>query len=270
VRPYEVTSGDTDQTLEQWSRAAERCLEAGGDLKEALRRAGEDFIRIPTRDERRPIVGVVGEIYIRNNVFSNEELVREIEEAGAESWVTPLTEWLLFTASEDVHRLLTLPKSFGEVVTHGKRFIRSYWMRSVAHAFMKAMGSVIADRREPPVEDTVAAGKRYLPFNIGGEAILSLGRSVEFAHQGAAMVINASPFSCMAGTVCAALFAKMEKELQIPIVNLFYDGRGDENARLPVFLANLDRSAARAGPPQVARKGGFFPRKSRFAGDLDP
>jgi hypothetical protein len=143
-------------------------------------------------------------------------------------------------------------------------------MQSVAHAFMRAMGSVVADRREPRVEDTLAAGKRYLPFNTGGEAILSLGRSVQFAHQGAAMVINASPFSCMAGAICAALFVKMEKELQIPIVNLFYDGRGDENARLPVFLSNLDQSAARAGPPKVARESGFSLRKNLRTRGLHP
>jgi predicted nucleotide-binding protein (sugar kinase/HSP70/actin superfamily) len=270
VRPYEITSGDTDQTLEKWSQAAERCLEEGRDLKAVLRRAGGDFIRIPTRDERRPLIGVVGEIYVRSNVFSNENLVRAIEDSGGESWITPLTEWLLFTAFEDVRRLFTVPKSVGEALTNGRRFIRSYWMQSVAHAFMRAMGPVVADRPEPRVEDTLVAGQRYLPFNIGGEAILSLGRAVQFVHQGAAMVVNASPFSCMAGTVCAALFAKMEKELQIPIVNCFYDGRGEENARLPVFLANLDRSAARAGPPRVSRKSGFSLRKNPFARELNP
>jgi hypothetical protein len=127
------------------------------------------------------------------------------------------------------------------------------------------MGPVIADRQEPHVEDTLAAGRRYLPFNIGGEAILSLGRAAQFSRQGAAMVVNASPFSCMAGTVCAALFTRMERELQIPVVNFFYDGRGDENARLPVFLANLDRSAARAGPPQAPRSNGFSLRRNPFA-----
>jgi hypothetical protein len=57
----------------------------------------------------------------------------------------------------------------------------------------------------------------------------------------------------------------MENELQIPIVSLFYDGRGGQNARLPVFLANLEQSAARTGPPQVSHKSGFSLRKNPFA-----
>ncbi len=44
----------------------------------------------------KPIVGVVGEIYVRSNRFSNENAVREIEALGGEVWMPPISEWLLY------------------------------------------------------------------------------------------------------------------------------------------------------------------------------
>jgi predicted nucleotide-binding protein (sugar kinase/HSP70/actin superfamily) len=249
VRPYEVTRGDTDAALEKWIVAAEAAFEGGSDLLEVIHRAGADFADIPTRDERRPLVGIVGEIYVRNNLFSNENVVRAVERAGGEAWSAPVSEWILFTASEDLRRFMTLPKSMSELLAHGGRILKSRWLQHVEHSFHQAMGAVLTDREEPPIQDTVTAGQHYLPFNVGGETILSLGRSVHFIRQGAALIVNVSPFSCMAGTVCASLFTRMERELQVPVVNLFYDGSGDENARLEVFLANLDGATVRSGPP---------------------
>ncbi len=42
------------------------------------------------------MIGVVGEIYIRSNRFSNEDVVRQIERLGGEAWVAPISEWLLY------------------------------------------------------------------------------------------------------------------------------------------------------------------------------
>ncbi|OGQ90263.1 MAG: hypothetical protein A2289_20190 [Deltaproteobacteria bacterium RIFOXYA12_FULL_58_15] len=250
VRPYERTPGDTDQALASWTDLAAKTVEERGDLLDLVERAGRAFLRIPTRNERKPLVGVVGEIYVRNNVFCNEDVVHVIERAGGEAWVTPLTEWMLFTGAEDARNFVDLPKSIGEAVTQGKRIIKSRWMKNNDATFHKAVGAILADRHEPDIDDTVIAGRRYLPFNIGGEAILTLGRSVHFAQQGASLIVNISPFGCMAGTICAALFTKMERELQVSVINMFYDGSGDENSRLEVFLANLEPSAARSGPPR--------------------
>ena len=39
-------------------------------------------------------MGIVGEIYIRSNRFSNNDLVRKVEEFGGEAWLAPITEWI--------------------------------------------------------------------------------------------------------------------------------------------------------------------------------
>lgn len=252
VRPYEAHAGETDAALDYWVAQAVQNFENRGEPREVVRAAGQAFAAIPTLDIRKPLVGVVGEIYVRNNVFSNEHLVLAIERAGGEAWMAPVSEWILFTAAEDVRKFVDLPHTLRQTLIHGKRLLRSRFLRSQEIAYFKAAGPVLADRREPPVRSTLKAAQPYLPFNVAGEAILTLGRAVEFVHSGAALIVNVSPFGCMAGTVSAALFGKLERDLDVPVVNVFYDGTGDENARIDVFLANLDRRAARSPPPNTA------------------
>ncbi len=61
-----------------------------------LRDVYEDFSAIEIAERTRPVIGVVGEIYIRSNRFSNEDVVRQIERLGGEAWVAPISEWILY------------------------------------------------------------------------------------------------------------------------------------------------------------------------------
>ena len=44
----------------------------------------------------KPLIGIVGEIFVRLNRFSNEDVIRKIEQFGGEAWIAPLTEWILY------------------------------------------------------------------------------------------------------------------------------------------------------------------------------
>jgi predicted nucleotide-binding protein (sugar kinase/HSP70/actin superfamily) len=246
VRPYELTPGETEGCLAQWIRAAVEAFERKRDLRKVIAGAAQEFAAIPVSDERRPLVGIVGEIYVRNNAFTNGRLIEAIEAAGGEAWMTPVAEWILYTAVEDVRKFVDLPKTPRETLAHGRRILKSRFLQAQDAAFFRAAGPLLADRHEPRVRETLRAAQQYLPFNVAGEAILTIGRTVHFARQGAALVVNASPFSCMAGTVSSALFTRVEEDLGIPVLNLFYEGNGDENRQLDVFLANLPETAPRS------------------------
>ena len=101
------------------------------------------------------------------------------------------------------------------------------------------------DRREPPIEEVVAEGRKFLPMNFSGEALITLGRAVLFARQGAALIVNVAPFGCMPGTITSALCREVQSQTGVPIVSLFYDGEPGMNQRLEVFLAGLSARAAR-------------------------
>ncbi len=234
IRPYEKEVGETNHRLETWMHRMAKIIQENGDIEAGVREAVNDFMTIPVhKGRRKPIVGVVGEIYVRNNSYANENVIRSIEKLGAEAWMTPLSEWLLYTNS-----LYNVFEHHGYKVSKGllKAYLQYRWMCHWEHKLYRAASPLLDERHEPPLKSVLKEGHRYLTENTGGEALLTIGRAVKYAHQGAAMVVNVAPFSCMPGTITTALFRDISAKLHMPIVNMFYDGTGGQNRRLEVYL----------------------------------
>ncbi|MEJ2745039.1 MAG: acyl-CoA dehydratase activase-related protein, partial [bacterium] len=99
-RPYESVPGETDRAFEESLKLVEKGLERGGDhVFAALETARDLFkeVRIDRGKVGKPVIGVVGEIYLRSNRFTNNNLVHLIESLGGEAWVAPVTEWVFYT-----------------------------------------------------------------------------------------------------------------------------------------------------------------------------
>jgi predicted nucleotide-binding protein (sugar kinase/HSP70/actin superfamily) len=114
--------------------------------------------------------------------------------------------------------------------------VKWQWLRHWERKLYGAAGPLLADRREPEVDQVLASAMTRLPDSVGGEAILTVGRAIEFVKQRAAMVVNVAPFSCMPGTITTAIFRAVSAQAGTPIVNLFYDGTGSQNRSLEVYL----------------------------------
>ncbi len=258
VRPYERDEGETNYRLERAKARMAEVLERDGDIVKALAASVRDIASVPqTGGPRKPVVGIVGEIYVRNNTFANEHVVRSIEKLGAEAWMSPLIEWVLFTTSPyNVRAHLDGKISKAMIST----FLTFKWMQHWERKLYRAAGPLLEDRHEPDLSEVLEAAQTVMPDSIGGEALLTVGRTVVFARQKAAMVVNVAPFSCMPGTITTALFRKVSAETGTPIVNMFYDGTGGQNRSLEVYLRtalNADgaRSEAGAVGPLTAEPG---------------
>jgi predicted nucleotide-binding protein (sugar kinase/HSP70/actin superfamily) len=249
VRPYERDAGETNLRLEQEMARLASVFEADGDLAQEVGRSVRRIAAVPvTGGPRKPLVGIVGEIYVRNNVFANEHVVRSIEKLGAEAWMAPLAEWVLFTSS-----LWNLRQNLDQKVSTAlvQGWVKWQWLRHWERKLYSAASPLLDDRHEPDLDAVLASAMTRLPDSIGGEAILTVGRAIEFVKQKAAMVVNVAPFSCMPGTITTALFRHVSAETGTPIVNLFYDGTGSQNRSLEVYL----RTALNAGAERPAYSG---------------
>jgi predicted CoA-substrate-specific enzyme activase len=264
VRPYETQPGETDRRLKQELARVSWVLEHDGDLAEAIRRAMRNIFSTPhDPTTRKPLVGIVGEIYVRNNFFANETLIHSIEEYGAEAWSEPLSEWMLYTTSSNSGSNGNGFALNGKAI---RAFLSGQWMLHYQRKLYGAASPYLDDRAEPHLEAVLEAGHTVLTENVGGEAILSVGRAIHFARQGASMVVNVAPFSCMPGTITAALFRSLSEKLELPITNLFYDGTGGQNERLGVFLqALLQEHGTQTEPEHAAppRGNGSAPREGK-------
>ncbi len=259
VRPYETREGDAQEALAAGISRLSRVLEGRGDIEEALAASVRDFWRIPVSEPgTKPLVGIVGEIYVRCNQFANDNLTEFIEEHGGEAWLTPLSEWIIYTAHVQRHAAAKRTLNW-----KGKldALFKNKFLEKNERRYYGLASPMLDDRHEPPMRLVVDTGAKRLPVEFYGEAILTLGRAEIFAHNGADMIINAAPFGCMPGTITAALCREIQTETNVPIVSMFYDGEGGINDRLGVFFHNLagrspsreaagvGRNTGRAGTP---------------------
>ena len=240
VRPYETEPGMTDEvTAEEVRRLADH-MAAGKNIRDDFRKAIQRIAAIPMENPgSKPLVGVVGEIYVRSNPYSNDQVVRAIEAYGGEAWLSPVSEWPLYTAA--IYRWMTRkrPLRFARFFA---AWARDKFLRKYEREYAKLASPFLEDRHEPPVQEVLEAGERLVPINFFGEAILTLGRAEVFARQNASLVVNVAPFSCMPGTITSALCREIQAKTRMPIVSLFYDGEEGMNRRLEIFLAGLAES----------------------------
>ena len=79
----------------------------------------------------------------------------------------------------------------------------------------------------------------YLPREGAfGEMVLNVGKVVYLAKKGAAGIIDISPFTCMNGIVCEAIYPRISRDLGgLPIRNFYFDGtQADLDRDLGVYM----------------------------------
>ena len=246
TRPYEVKPGETDAVYERFLRRSEQVIESRGDLVALAYEARAAFEAIPVdRTHPRPRIGLVGEVFVRCNQFTNNFIARKIERLGGEVVLPPFEEWVNYIgwsrvadAKRDGQYLRLLTEKITEFIQRReKRRILEPFRGSIRHFF-----------DEPPSDDVIRRGMRYIHHDVRGEPILSMGRCTEYAEEGCDGVVNLIPFNCMPGTIVNALLTKFQKDWDMPVLKVAYDGleQATEMVRLEAFMHQCsERLAAR-------------------------
>jgi predicted nucleotide-binding protein (sugar kinase/HSP70/actin superfamily) len=233
-RPY---CKEAEEVYAHYLKLLEECIQGGGSLKRLLKRAAEDFGSLKREDGKRPILGVVGEIFVRANSFSNEDVIKRVEEFGGQVWVAPVYEWFLYRNFRRKMHSVAHKDFLCFLRTHLQHFLQSKVESVLSHLFEEAVEHV----HEPSTEEVLHFASPYLPCTIEGEAVLSVGKAVDFIKKGAKGIINVMPFTCMPGTITTALLRKVQQDYNVPVLNIAYDGLGQANTllRLEAFLHQL-------------------------------
>jgi predicted nucleotide-binding protein (sugar kinase/HSP70/actin superfamily) len=239
-RPREKSPGAADAVYEESLSALERAFESGGGAKEALRAlrgAREAFGGIIDQESPpRPRVGVVGEIYVRNNSFANEDIIRRLEALGAEAELPPFVEWIFYTGFVNNMRARRAGDLKKRLSTRLTLMVQDYELGRLEKAFH---GFFPQGAKDPPVSEVVRLGGALLDPAFQGEGVLSLGKGLEFSRRGSRGLVNIMPFTCMPGMVVGSLSGRL-RELAggMPLLSLAFDGQSQTNtqARLEAFM----------------------------------
>ncbi len=108
----------------------------------------------------KPLIGIVGEIFVRLNRFSNEDVIRKIEQFGGEAWIAPLTEWILYVNTISKERSLQ-KKSFSNLL---KVFLTDYYQKKDEHRLEKLFKDALRHFGEPKTKSLFKKAKPYHRF----------------------------------------------------------------------------------------------------------
>jgi len=254
-RPHEESRGDADAVYEDCLADLCRTLEESpvepGEQLKALRasmvRCRDHFRKLNLHRRDLPLIGIVGEIFCRLNTFSNENLVQALEGYGAEAWLSDIVEWIWYTTSEQFRKL----KLEGRIWTGEAlgAWVRKKVQQRDEHVLIEPFHDDFRGREEPDIYEVLECARPYLPREGAfGEMVLNVGKAVYLARKGAAGIIDISPFTCMNGIVCEAIYPRISRELGgIPIRNFYFDGtQSDLDRDLGVYM-ELARTHRKSG-----------------------
>ncbi|QJT10425.1 acyl-CoA dehydratase activase [Oceanidesulfovibrio marinus] len=230
TRAYEKVEGSADELhthIMSWVVDAMKAEKP--DFPGLMKRIGEEFSDLrDTTAPKKPVVGVLGEIYVRSNRYANEDLVRSLERLGAEIWLTPIDEWVLYLnwcAQEDAHRM----REFGR---YAKLTLKDFFQKRIGKKIEHQVSSYAEHIYEPDIRVVLDYAMPYLHHSFRGEAVLSVGKALDMIERNAAGVVNAIPFGCMPGTVVTGILRTITSRTGAPTMSIPFDGTASPTMQL--------------------------------------
>jgi predicted CoA-substrate-specific enzyme activase len=221
TRPYEKRPGSADELFDEYlGRIIGRVRKKEG-FDDILNQLNPDFRSLIDPElPRRPLVGINGEIFLRSNRFSNQDLVRECEKAGLEVVVSSIGEWMKYIFFRHVEDAVRDRKFLKALISY---IIKRVWEHD-EHRVVKHFQDLV-DVGEPSTEEVLRWTSEWLSPKCGSEAVLSIGSGVEWMENPKfAGVISVMPHGCMPGGIVAAMSDKFSALYRKPWINLTYDG----------------------------------------------
>jgi len=223
TRPYEKRRGSADELFDEYLGRIVGRVRKKESFDDILRRATPDFKSLIDPElPRRPLVGINGEIFLRSNRFSNQDLVRECEKAGLEVVVSSMGEWIKYIFYRHVEDAIRDRKFLKALISY---VINRVWEHD-EHMIVKHFSDLVGvDERESSTGELLAQTSRWLSPKCGSEAVLSIGSGIEWMENlEFAGVISVMPHGCMPGGIVAAMSEKFSALYRKPWINLTYDG----------------------------------------------
>ena len=225
TRPYEKVKGTAEALFNKWQKKCTEQLHKADftSFKRNLRDLIHEFDNIEMSEEKKPRIGLVGEIYVKFHPIANNHIVRMIEEEGGEIIVSGLADFFLYGLLDD-------------------QFRHKYLSGSWKDALFSKTGVRLLEWYRKPYEQAVAKSRHFDPitsiYDIADEAkkFLSLGHEagegwfltgdmIDLIHRGAKNIVCLQPWACLPNHVTGKGMIKTLKAAfpETNIVAIDYD-----------------------------------------------
>ena len=236
TRPYEVNPGEAEKVYRDALTLVCQAIRLKKSVMSVVKKIPEILkaVRVD-RSRPKPIIGIVGEIFVRSNRFSNHHIVTEMEKLGGEVWLPPIAEWLFYINHTSKRHCLQ-NRNFNRFCN---LFIKDVIQRRDESRLASIFLDLLPHAHDPSIKRILKYSKPYLHESFEGEAILSVGKAIDFTHKGVAGIVNIMPFTCMPGTITNAILKRVREDRDLfPYLNMAYDGQEQSNTltRLEAFM----------------------------------
>ncbi len=268
IRPYQRVEGAADAFIERAMQRMEESFESEGPSKnfdrildrlEALVREAKEIVdpRIP----RKPLIGVVGEIYLRTHVHANQDLIRTLERYGAEVVNASIAEWVNYTSYDRLREarvgfrfhfkqrdFKALREYLRRMLTYGGDLLYQEFRQKQVYKRVSALIDLPPDHKVGRLEAVLAENDLFC-FDVGTEACLSIAGIMEYAREGYNGVVNVYPFTCMPSTATSAIVRPLLNQIGVPYLDTPYDSsfQPGREAAIRTFMYQAQQHFERHG-----------------------
>ena len=243
-KPYEVVKNSTDKLLARWQHRMGKLFNTASGYthtKRIYKAMLRDFAALERTSEKKPKVGIVGEIYVKYSPLANNHLNEFLLEEGCEPNVPGLLDFVLYCASDPINdRIL-----YGIFDKSTVLYTIGY---DILYKFQKQQIKVIEEHGvfQPPhdFEHLRKCADKYIHQGVKmGEGWLITAEMAALAETGTENIICTQPFGCLPNHIVAKGSARVIKRAypDANIVAIDYDPgatKVNQENRIKLMLAN--------------------------------
>ncbi|MBS1231525.1 MAG: CoA-substrate-specific enzyme activase, partial [Bacteroidetes bacterium] len=249
TRPYEINKGESDRLYHDAINRLERCIEKGSrGLRKVLAGIAADFMAIKVdKSERKPVVAIIGEIFMRDNAGCNGNIANRLEDLGVEVVIGPFSEWIYYST----YRFTRDSRWKNDTKGILKSKIQGLGQDVIANSLLRGIKEFTDHEKDVSLHDMLKLCNTYVNEFYDGDPPIAMGTSVALTKRGVSGLAAILPFTCMPGTLVASVSDSFRKDHNnIPFINIAYDGQDSVSldTRLQAFVFQVKEYAAALEP----------------------
>ncbi len=250
TRPYEKIQSSTDMLVESWMTSIEDSLEDlnKNSLIELVNNIIQSFEQIEIYDSQKPKVAIDGEILVKYHPYANNNLIRVLEDEGAEAVLGDMTDFLLYCLYNADFKNKKLGKSYKSKVFSdiAMKYIE-YYRKPIREALEESnrfTSPTSIEEIGKRAEELISLG------NQSGEGWLLTGEMIQLVSEGVENIICVQPFGCLPNHIVGKGMIKGIRDIypNANIVPIDYDpGASAVNQinRIKLMLSTAKENVAR-------------------------
>ncbi len=244
--PYEIEPGETHGKVEKWEKylcdqLGKRKYTSRAQVRKWYDEIISDFASIPRKKVKKPLVGVVGEIYVKYSPLGNNNLEAFLLQEGAEVVVPGLMGFCLYC----VYNTLEDKKLYGGSAVKTSAFKLAYqYLIGREKEVIDAVQKEGTFRPGTWFPDEVKMADGYIHRGVKmGEGWLLTAEIVSLVHEGVSNIVCTQPFGCLPNHIVGKGMIRTIKEQnpEANIVAVDYDPGAsavNQQNRIKLMLAN--------------------------------